>query len=93
LWQACKLKFGDAKGALLDTEFAMRDEDNNVKALFRQGQAYMALNNVDAAAESLEKALQFEPNDAGIKKEYAAVMKKIAFRDNEEKKQYRKMFV
>jgi peptidyl-prolyl isomerase D len=60
---ACKLKFGDAKGALLDTEFAMRDEDNNVKALFRQGQAYMALNNVDAAAESLEKALQFEPND------------------------------
>jgi peptidyl-prolyl isomerase D len=63
LWQACKLKFGDAKGALLDTEFAMRDEDNNVKALFRQGQAYMALNNVDAAAESLEKALQFEPND------------------------------
>ncbi|XP_020889059.1 peptidyl-prolyl cis-trans isomerase CYP40 [Arabidopsis lyrata subsp. lyrata] len=90
---ACKLKFGDAKGALLDTEFAMRDEDNNVKALFRQGQAYMALNNVDAAAESLEKALQFEPNDAGIKKEYAAVMKKIAFRDNEEKKQYRKMFV
>lgn len=23
----------------------------------------MALNNIDAAAESLEKALQFEPND------------------------------
>ncbi|CAG7900935.1 unnamed protein product [Brassica rapa] len=89
---ACKLKFGDAKGALLDTEFAMRDEDNNVKALFRQGQAYMALNNIDAAAESLEKALQFEPNDAGLKKEYAAVMKKIAIRDNKEKKQYRKMF-
>ncbi|KAJ0254451.1 Peptidyl-prolyl cis-trans isomerase CYP40 [Hirschfeldia incana] len=89
---ACKLKFGDAKGALLDTEFAMRDEDNNVKALFRQGQAHMALNNIDAAAESLEKALQFEPNDAGLKKEYAAVMKKIAIRDSKEKKQYRKMF-
>lgn len=29
---------GDLKGALLDTEFAMRDGDNNVKALFRQGQ-------------------------------------------------------
>uniref|UniRef100_A0A0D3E2Z3 peptidylprolyl isomerase n=1 Tax=Brassica oleracea var. oleracea TaxID=109376 RepID=A0A0D3E2Z3_BRAOL len=79
-------------GALVDTEFAMRDEDNNVKALFRQGQAHMALNNIDAAAESLENALQFEPNDAGLKKEYAAVMKKIAIRDNEEKKQYRKMF-
>ncbi|KAF3500252.1 hypothetical protein F2Q69_00040400 [Brassica cretica] len=79
-------------GALVDTEFAMCDEDNNVKALFRQGQAHMALNNIDAAAESLENALQFEPNDAGLKKEYAAVMKKIAIRDNEEKKQYRKMF-
>lgn len=38
LLQACKLKLGDLKGALLDTEFAMRDGDDNVKALFRQGQ-------------------------------------------------------
>lgn len=36
--QACKLKLGDLKGALLDTDFAMRDGENNVKALFRQGQ-------------------------------------------------------
>ncbi|KAJ4716371.1 Peptidyl-prolyl cis-trans isomerase [Melia azedarach] len=60
---ACKLKLGDLKGALLDTEFAMRDGDDNVKALFRQGQAYMALNDVDAAVESFEKALKLEPND------------------------------
>ncbi|XVF67624.1 hypothetical protein PTKIN_Ptkin10aG0136200 [Pterospermum kingtungense] len=60
---ACKLKLGDLKGALLDTEFAMRDGENNVKALFRQGQAHMALNDVDGAAESFKKALQLEPND------------------------------
>ena len=36
--QACKLKMGDVKGALLDTDFAIREADNNVKALFRQGQ-------------------------------------------------------
>ncbi|XLU42730.1 hypothetical protein S245_037544, partial [Arachis hypogaea] len=35
---ACKLKLGDLKGALFDTKFALRGEDNNVKALFRQGQ-------------------------------------------------------
>ncbi|RYR34525.1 hypothetical protein Ahy_A10g049466 isoform D [Arachis hypogaea] len=35
---ACKLKLGDLKGALLDTEFAVRDGENNAKALFRQGQ-------------------------------------------------------
>ncbi|KAG8473616.1 hypothetical protein CXB51_036007 [Gossypium anomalum] len=89
---ACKLKLGDLKGALLDTEFAMRDGENNVKALFRQGQANMALNDVDAAAESFKKALQLEPNDGGIKKELAAAMKKINDRRNEERRRYRKMF-
>ncbi|KAG8497935.1 hypothetical protein CXB51_007304 [Gossypium anomalum] len=89
---ACKLKLGDLKGALLDTEFAMRDGDNNVKALFRQGQAHMALNDVDAAVESFKKALQMEPNDGGIKKELAVAMKKINDRRNEERRRYRKMF-
>ncbi|KAF2305818.1 hypothetical protein GH714_008248 [Hevea brasiliensis] len=73
---ACKLRLGDLKGALLDTDFAMREGDNNVKALFRQGQAHMALNDIDAAVESFKKALQLEPNDAGIKKELAAAVKK-----------------
>ncbi|GMI83638.1 CYCLOPHILIN 40, SQUINT [Hibiscus trionum] len=89
---ACKLKLGDLKGALLDTEFAMRDGENNVKALFRQGQANMALNDVDAAVESFKKALQLEPNDGGIKKELAAAMKKINDRRNEERRRYQKMF-
>ncbi|KAE8721778.1 Peptidyl-prolyl cis-trans isomerase D [Hibiscus syriacus] len=160
---ACKLKLGDLKGALLDTEFAMRDEENNVKALFRQGQvsiprcnefnlfdadgfsfwskliispgkvvdhepctevtvtscsviflmlhflsihahilvltiaiiifqAHMALNDVDAAAESFKKALQLEPNDGGIKKELVTATKKINDRRNEERRRYRKMF-
>ncbi|RZC46460.1 hypothetical protein C5167_039405 [Papaver somniferum] len=43
---ACKLKFGDFKGASLDTEFAMRDGKDNVKILFLQGQAYMTFNDV-----------------------------------------------
>ncbi|XP_059443793.1 peptidyl-prolyl cis-trans isomerase CYP40 [Corylus avellana] len=89
---ACKLKLGDLKGALLDTEFAMRDGDDNVKALFRQGQAYMALNDIDAAVESFKKASDLEPNDAGIKKELAAAKKKIADRRDLERKAYSKMF-
>ncbi|KAF5751225.1 Peptidyl-prolyl cis-trans isomerase CYP40 [Tripterygium wilfordii] len=89
---ACKLKLGDLKGALLDTDFAIRDGENNVKALFRQGQAYMALNDVDAAVESFKKALELEPSNGGIKKEFAAAKKKISNRHDEEKKRYRKMF-
>ncbi|KAH0977598.1 hypothetical protein GBA52_027317 [Prunus armeniaca] len=60
---ACKLNLGDLKGALLDTDFAMRDGEDNVKALFHQGQAYMALNDIDAAVESFKKALDLEPTD------------------------------
>jgi peptidyl-prolyl isomerase D len=89
---ACKLKLGDPKGALLDADFAMRDGDNNAKALFRQGQAYMSLNDIDAAVESFKTALELEPNDAGIKKELTSTNKKISDRRNEEKKRYRKMF-
>lgn len=89
---ACKLKLGDLKGALLDTDFAMRDGENNVKALFRQGQAYIALNDIDAAVESFKKALDLEPTDAGIKKELAAAKKKISDRHDKEKKAYSKMF-
>lgn len=89
---ACKLKLGDLKGALLDTEFAMRDGDDNVKALFRQGQARMALNDIDAAVESFKRALELEPNDAGIKRELAIAKKKIADRRNQERKAYSKMF-
>ncbi|KAL8143561.1 hypothetical protein V2J09_016593 [Rumex salicifolius] len=74
---ACKLKLGDAKGALLDSEFAMRDGENNVKSLFRQGQAHMALHDIDAAVESFTLASELEPNDAGIKRELAAARKKI----------------
>ncbi|CAL5422732.1 unnamed protein product [Camellia sinensis] len=42
--------------------------------------AYMALNDIDAAVESFKKALELEPNDAGIKKELAAAKKKISDR-------------
>lgn len=89
---ACKLKLGDLQGALLDTDLAMRDGEDNVKALFRQGQAYMALNDVDAAVESFKKALELEPSDGGIKKELAAANKKIVDRRDREKKAYSKMF-
>ncbi|KAL2512184.1 Peptidyl-prolyl cis-trans isomerase CYP40 [Abeliophyllum distichum] len=89
---ACKLKLGDLKGALLDTDFALRDGEDNAKALFRQGQAHMALNDIDAAVESFKKALDLEPNDGAIKKEFTAAKKKIADRLNQERKAFAKMF-
>ncbi|RWW26903.1 hypothetical protein GW17_00008690 [Ensete ventricosum] len=39
--EACKLKLGDLKGALLDADFALREREGNAKAYFRQGQVSM----------------------------------------------------
>ncbi|XP_017224641.1 peptidyl-prolyl cis-trans isomerase CYP40-like isoform X1 [Daucus carota subsp. sativus] len=89
---ACKLKLGDLKGALLDTDFAIRDGENNVKAYFRQGQAHMALKDIDAAVESFRKALELEPANVGIKKELAAANKKITDRREREKKAFANIF-
>ncbi|KAL2240317.1 UNVERIFIED_CONTAM: Peptidyl-prolyl cis-trans isomerase CYP40 [Sesamum indicum] len=98
----CKLKLGDLKGALLDADFAIRDGEANAKAFYRQGQAYMALNNIDAAVHSFSKALELEPTDGGIKKELSIAKKKVSFqfymnnliadRREQEKKAYSRMF-
>lgn len=90
--KACKLKIGDLTGALIDANDAIYDGEDNVKAFYRQGQVYMAMNAIDAAAESFKKALELEPNNGGIKKELAAAMKKIAYKLEKEKKGYAKMF-
>ncbi|KAI0498541.1 hypothetical protein KFK09_019429 [Dendrobium nobile] len=89
---ACKFRLGDLRGSLIDTEFAIRENASNAKAFFRQGQAYMALNDIDAASKSFRKALELEPNDGGIKRELATTKKKIADRLHQEKKAYAKMF-
>ncbi|XP_074308752.1 peptidyl-prolyl cis-trans isomerase CYP40-like isoform X2 [Silene latifolia] len=89
---ACKLKLGDIDGALWDADFALRDDEEYVKAHFRRGQAYNALCDIDAAAKCFEKALELEPNDGAIKRELAATKKKIADRHTREKKAYTRMF-
>ncbi|XP_062228449.1 peptidyl-prolyl cis-trans isomerase CYP40-like isoform X1 [Phragmites australis] len=89
---ACKLKLGDLKGALLDADFALREREGNAKAFFRQGQAHIALNDIDAAVESFKHALELEPNDGGIKRELAAAKKKIADRRDQERKAFARIF-
>ncbi|XP_076897701.1 peptidyl-prolyl cis-trans isomerase CYP40-like [Bidens hawaiensis] len=89
---ACKLKLGDANGALIDIEFATRDGENNAKAWFRQGQAYMALNEVDKAIQSFKKAKELEPNDAGIRRELNAAKEIVANRLKKEKAAYANYF-
>ncbi|XP_024386758.1 peptidyl-prolyl cis-trans isomerase CYP40 [Physcomitrium patens] len=89
---ACKLKLEDPRGALTDCEYAMQTGVDNVKALFRQGQAYLAIGDIDSALMSLTKASNIEPNDTGIKRELAMARRKINERNENEKKSYARMF-
>jgi len=52
----------------------------------------MALNDIDAAVESFQHALDLEPNDGGIKRELAAAKKRIANRRDKERKSFARMF-
>ncbi|KAH6825476.1 peptidyl-prolyl cis-trans isomerase / cyclophilin-40 / rotamase [Perilla frutescens var. hirtella] len=74
----CKLNLGDLEGALLDADFAIREKKDNAKAFYRQGQVHKALNNIDAAVESFQKALELEPTDGCIRKDLAIVKKKVS---------------
>ena len=56
-FKASKLKLRDVKGALLDTEFAMCEGDDNAKALFRQGQVGIGIE--DLSVKCLELLLSF----------------------------------
>jgi peptidyl-prolyl isomerase D len=47
------LKLGDLKGALYDADFAIRDDEDNVKALFRQGQVGI-FHCLGASSSSIE---------------------------------------
>lgn len=89
---SCKLKLGDAEGALVDTEHAVHTGEDNTKAFFRQGQAHMALNDVEAAVSSFTRALEFAPNDVGIKKEMAAAKRKISDRREQERRAFSRLF-
>jgi hypothetical protein len=56
--QACKMKLGDLKGALLDADFALRETDGNAKAFFRQGQV-----GIDRSIAVISSSLCLSPNN------------------------------
>jgi cytochrome c-type biogenesis protein CcmH/NrfG len=65
---------------------------NNVKSLFRAGQAYLGLNDLTKATEYLQKALKLEPTDKAIQVELQKIKQKEAEQKQKEKQMYSKMF-
>eukprot|EP00271_Cylindrocystis_brebissonii_P010450 TRINITY_DN26638_c0_g1_i1.p1 TRINITY_DN26638_c0_g1~~TRINITY_DN26638_c0_g1_i1.p1 ORF type:complete len:370 (+),score=86.48 TRINITY_DN26638_c0_g1_i1:174-1283(+) len=88
----CKLKMGDYAGVLQDCHYVLLSNQNNVKALFRKGQALLATKDLEGALQELKKAHELAPGDGGIKAELAKVKKILADQAAKEKQTYAKMF-
>ncbi|KAI6042631.1 TPR-like protein [Pisolithus marmoratus] len=72
---AAYLKLGKNEDAERDSTKVLALNPNNVKALFRRGQARQSLNKVDAARQDFNEALRLEPSNTSIKNELAVLEK------------------
>ncbi|KAL3878321.1 hypothetical protein ACJMK2_030684 [Sinanodonta woodiana] len=89
---ACNIQLQKYDEALNNCNEALGIDEDNVKALFRRGQAQNALKNWDVALGDLQRAAELEPNDKGIRKEIEKVKRARDAYKTEEKKLYAKMF-
>lgn len=62
------------------------------KAYYRRALALVQVSNFDEASFDLDKALQFAPDDAAIKREKTQLIEKRKAKLEAQRKQYAKMF-
>ncbi|KAJ7357632.1 hypothetical protein OS493_023761 [Desmophyllum pertusum] len=89
---ACKAKLGDHSGAVADCNEVLDVDANNVKALYRRGQANTNMNDFEQAMVDLQAAAKLEPNDRNIKSEIARLKKLMDEQRKKEKQIYSKLF-
>lgn len=67
---AARLATGDARGAAADASAVLKDDPNNVKALYRRGRARRALGDVRGAVADMRAAADAGgAGDAGVRRE------------------------
>lgn len=67
-------------------------EENNIKALFRRGKAYLNLGDLDRAEADLKKANSLDPNDKMVQRELLILKKKDQQQTKKQQKFYANMF-
>jgi len=71
---AC-LKVGNYKNAIESSNFVLKHDQNNVKALFRRGSAYLQQHSFDEAKSDFTKVLEIDQQNTAAKKELASLVK------------------
>ncbi|XP_048463708.1 peptidyl-prolyl cis-trans isomerase FKBP4-like isoform X1 [Rhincodon typus] len=87
----CYIKMDENVQAVENCEKALGLDPNNEKALFRMGEARLAMNDYELAKENFQKLVQLYPNKAA-KVQIGICQKKIREQLDLEKKIYAKMF-
>jgi len=88
----CHLKNKENAKAVEECKKALEIDATNIKALCRQGIAYVAMVEWDLARRCFTKALEKEPGNVDVKREYAKLQAIIKDQDNKDKQVYSKMF-
>ncbi|KAA0193554.1 hypothetical protein HAZT_HAZT000922 [Hyalella azteca] len=89
---AAKLKLRRFAQAKEHASNALEQDPDNLKALYRRGQAFMELGELEEAAADLEKCVRLDPSNAAAKKLLVCVHKKIKEHKIKEKQIYAGMF-
>ncbi|CAM8999979.1 unnamed protein product [Rhodiola kirilowii] len=89
---ACKLKLKEYKQAEKLCTKVLDMESTNVKALYRRAQAYINLGDLDVAEFDIKKALELDPDNRGVKKEYKILKEKMREYNKKQAQFYGNMF-
>lgn len=88
----CYLKIGDNFEAKASATEALELAPDNVKALFRRGQALLKLGEPKLASEDFQKCLKLDPGNKAVQTHQALCVKTLKEQLQKEKKVYANMF-
>jgi len=88
----CHLKVQNPDRAIEDCNYALALDPQNVKALFRRGQAYMLKRDAERAGEDLNNAARLAPDDKSIQQELRKHKQMEAHQHERQRKVFAAMF-
>lgn len=88
----CYLKLNEPFEARNAATSVLEIDSNNEKALFRRGQAYLAIGEPQLAADDFKTLLSVEPNNSAAKVQLALCNKTLKEQLQKEKQIYANMF-
>lgn len=88
----CHLKLGEAGKAESACSKVLKEEPENVKALYRRAQAGAQLGEYTRALVDLKRAAEIDPSNADVRSLFATVKTEVRNNDKQMKGLYSKMF-